>query len=322
VRAVQVVRLDGPAAVEVRDVPEPQRRPDEVLIEVRAAGVNFPDVLQSKGLYQYRPDLPFVLGSEVAGIVRESPDGSPLRPGERVVAFAGTGAFAEVVAVNADHVLPLPDEVSFTAGACLPMNYLTAHFALLVRGHLQPGQTVLVHGAAGGVGTACIQLAAAVGARVVAVVSTEEKAEVARAAGAHETVLADGFRDSVKGLTAGAGVDLVVDPVGGDRFTDSLRSLAPEGRLLVIGFTAGEIPTVRVNRLLLNNIDVVGVGWGSYALARPGYLAEQWAQLEPHLRSGALAPVISETFPLVQASDALARIDERKVTGKVVLETS
>jgi NADPH2:quinone reductase len=191
-----------------------------------------------------------------------------------------------------------------------------------VRGHLQPGQTVLVHGAAGGVGTACIQLAAAVGARVVAVVSTEEKAEVARAAGAHETVLADGFRDSVKGLTAGAGVDLVVDPVGGDRFTDSLRSLAPEGRLLVIGFTAGEIPTVRVNRLLLNNIDVVGVGWGSYALARPGYLAEQWAQLEPHLRSGALAPVISETFPLVQASDALARIDERKVTGKVVLETS
>jgi NADPH2:quinone reductase len=322
VRAVQVVRLDGPAAVEVRDVPEPQRRPDEVLIEVRAAGVNFPDVLQSKGLYQYRPDLPFVLGSEVAGIVREAPDGSPLRPGERVVAFAGTGAFAEVVAVNADHVLPLPEEVSFTAGACLPMNYLTAHFALLVRGHLQPGQTVLVHGAAGGVGTACIQLAAAVGARVVAVVSTDEKAEVARAAGAHETVLADGFRDSVKGLTAGAGVDLVVDPVGGDRFTDSLRSLAPEGRLLVIGFTAGEIPTVRVNRLLLNNIDVVGVGWGSYALARPGYLAEQWAQLEPHLRSGALAPVISETFPLVQASDALARIDERKVTGKVVLETS
>ncbi|GAA1198937.1 NADPH:quinone oxidoreductase family protein [Pseudonocardia alaniniphila] len=321
-RSVQVVRLDGPAAVEVRDVPEPQRRADEVLIEVRAAGVNFPDVLQSKGLYQYRPDLPFVLGSEVAGVVREAPDGSPLQPGQRVVAFAGTGAFAEVVAVNADHVLPLPDEVSFAAGACLPMNYLTAHFALLVRGHLQAGQTVLVHGAAGGVGTACIQLAAALGARVVAVVSTTEKAEVARAAGAHETVLADGFRDAVKSLTAGAGVDLVVDPVGGDRFTDSLRCLAPAGRLLVIGFTAGEIPTVRVNRLLLNNIDVVGVGWGAYALARPGYLAEQWAELEPHLRSGALDPVISETFPLVQAADALARIDERKVTGKVVLETS
>jgi NADPH:quinone reductase len=322
VRAVQVVRLDGPAAVEVRDVPEPVRQPDQVLIEVRAAGVNFPDVLQTKGLYQYKPDLPFTLGSEVAGVVREAPDGSPLRPGDRVAAFAGTGAFAELVAAPAENVLPLPDEVSFAAGACLPMNYLTAHFALLVRGHLRAGQKVLVHGAAGGVGTACVQLAAALGATVVAVVSTEEKAEVARSVGAHETVLADGFRDAVKELTGGAGVDLVVDPVGGDRFTDSLRSLAPEGRLLVVGFTAGDIPTVRVNRLLLNNIDVVGVGWGAFALARPGYLGEQWAELEPHLRSGALDPLVSATFPLERAPEALARIDERQVTGKVVLETS
>jgi NADPH2:quinone reductase len=322
VRAVQVVRLDGPAAVEVRDVPEPERRRDQVLVEVRAAGVNFPDVLQTKGLYQYKPDLPFTLGSEVTGVVRDAPDGSPLRAGDRVAAFASTGAFAEVAAVQADHVLPLPDEVSFAKGACLPMNYLTAHFALLVRGHLRKGQTVLVHGAAGGVGTACVQLAAALGARVVAVVSTEEKAAAARAVGAHETVLAEGFRDAVKELTGGAGVDLVVDPVGGDRFTDSLRSLAPEGRLLVVGFTGGDIPTVRVNRLLLNNIDVVGVGWGAFALARPGYLAGQWAELEPHLRSGALDPLMSATFPLERAAEALARIDERQVTGKVVLETS
>lgn len=319
-RAVQVVRLDGPAAVEVRAVPEPQRRPDEVLVEVRATGVNFPDVLQTKGLYQYRPELPFTLGSEVAGVVREAPEGSPLRPGDRVAAFPGTGAFAEVVAVHADHVLPLPEEVSFAAGACLPMNYLTAHFALLVRGHLREGQTVLVHGAAGGVGTAAVQLAAALGARVVAVVSTDAKAEVARAAGAHDTVLAEGFRDAVKELTGGRGVDLVVDPVGGDRFTDSLRSLGPEGRLLVIGFTAGDIPTVRVNRLLLGNTDVVGVGWGGYALGRPGYLAGQWAELLPHLRSGALAPIVSARYALEQAADALARIDERQVTGKVVLE--
>jgi NADPH2:quinone reductase len=320
VRAVQVVRLDGPAAVEVRAVPEPQRRLDEVLVEVRAAGVNFPDVLQTKGLYQYRPELPFTLGSEVAGVVREAPEESPLRPGDRVAAFPGTGAFAEVVAVHADHVLPLPEEVSFAAGACLPMNYLTAHFALLVRGHLREGQTVLVHGAAGGVGTAAVQLAAALGARVVAVVSTDAKAEVARAAGAHDTVLAEGFRDAVKELTGGRGVDLVVDPVGGDRFTDSLRSLGPEGRLLVIGFTAGDIPTVRVNRLLLGNTDVVGVGWGGYALGRPGYLAGQWAELLPHLRSGALAPIVSARYALEQAADALARIDERQVTGKVVLE--
>lgn len=316
-RAVQVVALDGPGSVVVREVSVPHRGAGQVLIDVRAAGVSFPDVLQTRGLYQYKPDPPFTLGSELAGVVREAPDGSPLRPGDRVAAFPGTAAFAEVAAVPADHVLPLPPEVGFAAGACLPLNYLTAHFALLVRGHLRAGQRVLVHGAAGGVGTAVIQLAVALGAQVIGVVSTEAKAVVARAAGAHDTVLVDGFRDAVKALGA---VDLVVDPVGGDRFTDSLRCLAPEGRLLVIGFTAGDIPTVRVNRLLLNNIDVVGVGWGGYALGRPGYLAGQWAELEPHLRSGALDPLISATFPLGQAAEALVRIDERQVTGKVVLE--
>ncbi len=316
-RAVQVVALDGPAAVEVRDVAEPHRGLDQVLIDVRAAGVNFPDVLQTRGLYQYRPELPFTLGSEIAGVVREAPEGSPVRPGDRVAAFSTTGAFAEVATVRAADVLPLPDAIDFAAGACLPMNYLTAHFALLVRGHLRAGQRVLVQGAAGGVGTACIQLAVALGAHVVAVVSSEAKAEVARAAGAHDTVAVDGFRDAVRALGP---VDLIVDPVGGDRFTDSLRCLAPEGRLLVVGFTAGDIPMVRVNRLLLNNIDVVGVGWGAYASARPGYLVSQWAELEPHLRSGALAPMVSATFPLDRAAEALARIDERVVTGKVALE--
>jgi len=320
VRSVQVVRLDGPAAVECNDVAEPGRGPDQVLVEVRAAGVNFPDVLQTRGLYQYKPDLPFGLGSELAGVVREAPAASPLCPGDRVAAFSSTGAFSEVAAVAADHVLPLPDEVSFAAGACLPMNYLTAHFALEVRGHLQKGQSVLVHGAAGGVGTAVTQLAVALGARVIAVVSSDAKAEVARAAGAHETAPVEGFKDAARAFTDGAGVDLVVDPVGGDRFTDSLRSLAPFGRVLVVGFTAGDIPTVRVNRLLLGNIDVVGVAWGGYALTRPGYLHEQWAQLAPHLASGALAPVVSARFPLERAAEALAAIDERAVTGKVVLE--
>lgn len=318
-RAVQVVRLDGPFAVEVREVAEPTRAPDQVLIDVRAAGVNFPDVLQSKGLYQYKPDPPFTLGSEMAGVVREAPEGSSLRPGDRVAAFPGIGAFAEVVVAQAEQVLPLPDEVSFAAGACLPMNYLTAHFALLRRGHLQPGQAVLVQGAAGGVGTACVQLAAALGAQVIAVVSSDAKAEVALAAGATHTVPVDGFRDAVTQL---GGVDLVVDPVGGDRFTDSLRCLRPEGRLLVIGFTAGEIPTVKVNRLLLNNIDVVGVGMGAFAMVRPGFLGQLWDELVPHLRSGAVDPLISATFGLEQASEALARIDDRRVTGKVVLETS
>jgi NADPH2:quinone reductase len=315
-RAVQVVRLDGPAAVEVRDVPEPTRAPQQVLVDVAAVGVNFPDVLQTKGLYQYRPELPYTLGAELAGTVREVPDGSPLAPGDRVAVITSTGAFAEVAAVDADHVLPLPDNVSFEAGAGLPMNYLTAHFALLVRGHLQAGQAVLVHGAAGGVGTACVQLAAALGATVIAVVSSDAKAEVARAAGATHAVPVDGFRDAVKEL---GGVDLVVDPVGGERFTDSLRCLRPLGRLLVIGFTAGEIPTVKVNRLLLNNIDVVGVGWGAYALGRPGYAAGQWDELVPHLRSGALDPPIGARFPLEKAAEALAQIDERRVLGKSVL---
>jgi NADPH:quinone reductase len=315
-RAVQVVRLDGPAAVEMRDLPEPMRTPQQMLVDVAAAGVNFPDVLQTKGRYQYRPELPYTLGSEIAGTVREAQAGSPFAPGDRVVAFTSQGAFAEVAAVDTDHVLPLPANVAFDAGAGLPMNYLTAHFALVVRGQLQAGDAVLVHGAAGGVGTACVQLAATLGATVIAVVSSDAKAEVARAAGAAHAVPVEGFRDAVKEL---GGVDLVVDPVGGDRFTDSLRCLRPLGRLLVIGFTAGEVPTVKVNRLLLNNIAVVGVGWGAYALARPGYAASQWAELLPHLRSGALNPPIGARYPLEKAAEALAQIDERRVLGKIVL---
>ena len=216
------------------------------------------------------------------------------------------------------HVFPLPDNVSFEAGAGLPMNYLTAHFACWCGATCEAGQAVLVHGAAGGVGTACVQLAAALGATVIAVVSSDAKAEVARAAGAAHAVPVEGFRDAVKEL---GGVDLVVDPVGGDRFTDSLRCLRPLGRLLVVGFTAGEIPTVKVNRLLLNNIDVVGVGWGAFALGRPGYAAGQWDELVPHLRSGALDPPIGARFPLEKAAEALTQIDERRVLGKIVLTT-
>jgi NADPH2:quinone reductase len=316
-RAVQVVTLDGPKSVQVREVAAPAAG-DQVLVDVRAAGLNFPDVLQTRGLYQYKPDPPFTIGSEVAGIVAAAPESAAVRPGDRVAAFCATGGCAEQVAVSPDLVLPLPDAVSFTAGAALPMNYLTAQFALMARGHLEAGQTVLVHGAAGGVGTAVTQLATALGARVIAVVSSDAKADVARACGATDAVPVEGFKDAVKELTAGRGVDLVVDPVGGDRFTDSLRSLAPLGRLLVIGFTAGEIPTVKVNRLLLNNIDVVGVGWGAFALARPGYIAEQWAQLLPHLTL--LDPPIDAVYPLDRAAEALARIDERQVLGKVVLE--
>jgi len=321
-RAAQVSVLDGPQAVAVVDLPEPVATPDQVVIDVRAAGVNFPDVLLTRGQYQIRPDLPFVPGSEVAGVVRQAPPGSGFRAGDRVCAFSGLGAFAEVAVAAPSATFALPGSLSFTAAAALPMNYFTVHFALLRRGRLQAGETVLVHGAAGGIGTAATQLATAHGARVVAVVSSEAKAAVARQAGADEVVPSDGFRAAVAEATQGRGVDVVVDPVGGDRLTDSLRSLAPEGRHLVIGFTEGSIPEVRVNRLLLNNLDVVGVGWGAFWLGHPGYLQQQWAELRPQVESGLLAPVIGATMNLEAAAAAIGVLDRREAVGKVVLEVA
>nr|WP_269330020.1 NADPH:quinone oxidoreductase family protein [Kineosporia babensis] len=286
------------------------------MIDVEAAGANFPDVLMSKNQYQYKPELPFVLGGEVAGTVREAPAGWGFSPGDRVVAATTTGAFAATVAAPVHRVGLLPAAVDFVAGACLPLNYLTMSHALVRRGGLRKGETVLVHGAAGGIGTATIQLAQVLGARVISVVSTPEKAEFVRSLGCEEVVLADEFKDAVLALTSGAGVDIVVDPVGGDRFTDSLRCLAPLGRLLVIGFTAGEIPSVKVNRLLLNNIDVRGVGWGAYNAKHPEAFVQEWAQLVPLL---SFTPPLHRTYPLEQAGEAVASLEERSVLGKVVV---
>ncbi len=316
-RAVHIATLDGPAAVELVDIPQPEPGSDQVLIRVRAAGVSFPELLQTRGLYQLQPPLPFVPGSEVAGEVVSAPEGSGLAPGDRVAALVLLGGFAEHALAPADAVFPLPDSLSFEKGAAIPLNYMTAHFGLVARGGITEGESVLVHGAAGGVGTASIQVAKAFGAgKVVAVTSTPEKGEVATAAGADEVVLADGFKDVVK---AAGGVDIVVDPVGGDRFTDSLRCLKEDGRLLVIGFTAGEIPTVQVNRLLLNNVSVVGVGWGAYVLPRQGYVRGQWDALLPHIESGVIDPPVGATFGLDAAGDALLTLDERRATGKIVL---
>jgi NADPH2:quinone reductase len=318
-RAIQVTRLDGPDAVELTEIDEPTG--DGVVVDVHAAGAAFPDALLTRGLYQYRPDLPFVLGAEIAGVVRSAPEGSHVGPGDRVVGLTMlSGGMAEVAVLAPDRVFKLPDNVSFEAGAGLLFNDLTVYFALSVRGRLQQGETVLVHGAAGGIGTSTLRLAAVLGAsRIIAVVSTEEKAQIATAAGATDVVLAEGFKDAVKELTDGRGVDIVLDPVGGDRFTDSLRSLAPGGRLLVVGFTGGEIPTVKVNRLLLNNVDVVGVGWGAWAGKHPGALAEQWAAVEKLLRSGQLSPPQPEVYPLDQAAAAVASLENRTAKGKVVV---
>ena len=317
-RAVQVVTPTGPADVVVNDVPEPTPQPSEVLVEVHSVGISFPDLLLSKGEYQLKPEPPFTLGVDFAGVVVSGPDG--FAPGQRVAGVAGYGNAADLVASPADTTFALPDGLSFDEGAALPMNYLTAQFALAERGHVRAGETVLVHGAAGGVGTATIQVAKGYGARTIAVVSTEEKAAIARDAGADETVLLDGFRDAVKEVTGGRGVDVVVDVVGGDVFTDSLRSLATQGRLLVVGFAAGQgIPEVKVNRLLLNNVDVRGVGWGAFAMMRPGYMQQQWTELLPMMESGVIRPPIGATYDLDGFGQALIDMEQRRTLGKSVV---
>ncbi len=324
-RALQISELSGPDAVAVADVPEPEAShpltPGEgVVIDVRAAGVSFPEVLQTRGQYQYKPDLPFVPGAEVAGIVREAPAGAAVSPGDRVAGFTLLGGLAEVAVAPAFLTFALPEPLGFAEGAALLLNYHTAYFSLVTRGRLQTGETVLVHGAAGGVGTATLQVAKALGARTIAVVSTDEKAAVAREAGADEVVLSTGeWREESKALSGG-GVDLVLDPVGGDRFTDSLRSLAEGGRLVVVGFTAGQIPEVKVNRLLLRNTEVIGAGWGAYVMPKPDVAREIGERVNAMVADGFVRPLVGARFGLEQGADALKLIDGRGATGKVVVE--
>jgi NADPH2:quinone reductase len=317
-RAAMVETWDGPTAIRLEDVPDPVPAAGEVLIDVRYAGVVFPDVLNTRGEYQQRPDLPFAPGWDVAGVVRQS--SGQFRAGDRLAAMPLVGGFAERVAVSSDMVFPVPDHVPLSTAAALPLNYLTMHFALQRRARLQAGETVLVQGAGGGLGAAACQLAAAYGARVVAVASTPSKATVARAMGAHEVVGVNGFRDAVRDLTEGSGVDVIVDPVGGDRFTDSLRCLAPEGRLLVMGFTGRSIPTVKVNRLLLTNTAVLGAASEEFWVTHPDYPRQQWTELLPLIESGAVSPVISDIFDLADAALALTALDERRAAGRVLIE--
>jgi len=327
-KAIQIVDLSGPeTALREAEVPEPEPSHmltpgSGVVVDVTAAGVSFPEVLQTRGEYQMKPPLPFVPGSEVAGTVRSAPAGSALSPGDRVAAFPMLGGFAEVAVSPEFLTFPLPDGLDDRQGAALILNYHTAWFALVLRGRLQAGETVLVHGAAGGVGTASIQVAKGIGCRVIAVVSSDEKERVAREAGADEVVRVGGeWRDEVKELSGG-GVDLVLDPVGGDRFTDSLRSLAEGGRVVVVGFTGGSIPEVKVNRLLLNNTEVIGAGWGAYVIAKPEVNREIGVEIGKLVEAGAVRPLVGASFPLsaAGASEALRLIDGRGATGKVVLD--
>jgi NADPH2:quinone reductase len=325
-RAIEIVEESGPdSALALVDLPEPE--PSHMLtpgagvvVEVHAAGVSFPELLQTRGQYQMKPPLPFVPGSEVGGVVLSAPEGAAVEPGDRVAAFCALGGFAETAVAPEFFTFQLSPELDFAQGAALILNYHTAYFALLLRGRLAAGETVLVHGAAGGVGTACLQVAKGLGAKTIALVSSEAKRAVAEAAGADQTLLlSDGWKDEALELSGG-GVEMVLDPVGGDRFTDSLRSLREGGRVVVVGFTGGSIPEVRVNRLLLKNTEVIGAGWGAYVMGKPQLNREIGAAVNGMVDAGFIRPIVGERFPLERAADALRTLDERRATGKIVLD--
>lgn len=326
-RAIEVATLDGPAGVRPAERPVPVPGAGEVLIRVAAAGVAFPDLLLSRGAYQLRPDPPFVPGLEVAGTVVSAPPGSGLTAGDRIVAFTGLGGMAQYATAPAAQVFPLPDQLDWCEAAGLVVNHHTAWFALAWRGRLRRGETVLVHGAAGGVGSAALQVARGLGARTIAVVSSAEKERFARRAGAHEVVRGDlaerredegGWPAAVRAL-APDGVDLVLDPVGAPVFDDSVRCLAPEGRIVVVGFAGGGIPEVRVNRLLLRNVAVVGAGLGAFTDLRPDAARTIGAAVDALVRDGHVRPLVSARLPLADAAAALRLLERRQALGKVVL---
>ncbi len=317
-RALLLHEATGPDGLTLTDVDAPQPTEGMVLIDVHAAGVGFVDMLITKGEYQIKPPLPFIPGLEVAGTVVA---GGGLEPGTRVVATTPFGGFAEQALAPENLVFPIPDELAFDAAAGMIINYQTAHLGLTRRGRLAAGETVLVHGAGGGVGTASIEVAKALGAgRVIAVARGEEKLAAARAAGADDMLDAESdWVSTVRELTGGRGADVVVDPVGGDRFDQSLRCMAPEGRLLVVGFAAGRIPELPVNRLLLRHLDVVGVNYGGMLPIDPDFAAKAADEMFGWVREGKIHPVVGARYPLAEGAQALSDFAERRVTGKPVI---
>ena len=319
-KACVVQELSGPAGMRYEDVPDVAGGPDNVVIDVRAAGVCFPDLLLTKGEYQLKLPPPFVPGMEVAGVVRSAPEPSGFTVGQRVSAFTMMGGYAEQVAVAPENVVPTADGIDDAEAAALLGNYYTMYFALERRGALRRGETVLVLGSAGGVGTAAIQIAKALGAKVIAMVHRPQAMDYVSTLGADVVLpLSDGWAQAVRDATDGRGVDLVVDPVGGAAFDDAIRVIATEGRLLVIGFAAGGIPTVKVNRLLLRNVAVVGVGYGEFVNRTPGAQVQIGAGLADLVAAG-LRPPPPIRFPLSEGPAALQTLGDGGVLGKLVLE--
>ena len=328
-RALRSHAVGGPETLQLDDLPDPKAGSGELLVRVRAAAINFPDTLIIEDKYQLKPPRPFAPGGEVAGEVEAVGEGvSGWAVGDRLVAVPGFGGLSEKIVINARTAFRLPEERSFVEGAALLLTYATSIHALLDRGKLQAGQTVLVLGAAGGVGLAAVELAKAYEARVIAAVSSEEKAQAARDAGADEAIvypqgpfdkdaqkaLAQQFKDAV----GGAGADIVYDPVGGDYAEPALRAIGWEGRYLVVGFPAG-IPKLPLNLTLLKSCDVCGVFWGAFAGRDPKANAAHVDTLFQLWRKGMIAPRISETFPLERGGDAIRALSERRVIGKLVV---
>jgi NADPH:quinone reductase len=321
-KAVLCKQFGPPESLVVEELPSPKAGAGEVVVSVKAASLNFPDVLIIQNKYQFTPPLPFSPGSEMAGLVKQVGEGVlGYKPGDRVLAVTTYGAFAEEVKVDAGRLVPIPEGMDFNSAAAFLLTYGTSDHALRDRGMLKAGETLLVLGAAGGVGLAAVEIGKALGARVIACASSADKLEVCRQHGADDGInyATEDLRERIKALTAGKGVDVVYDPVGGPYTEPALRSTGWRGRLLVIGFTAGEIPKIPLNLPLLKGSSIVGVYWGDFARREPKQFAESIGQLGKWFREGKLKPHVSQTFPLEQAVDALKLMAARKVKGKVVL---
>jgi len=314
----------GPAdTLVVEDVSSPEIKKNEVLLDVHAAGINFPDTLIIEGKYQFKPPFPFSPGGEASGVISAVGEKvSHLKVGDRVMALTGWGSCAEQIAVPAYNILPMPDAMDFTTAAAFSMTYGTAMHALKQRGALQAGETLLVLGASGGVGLAAIEIGKAMGARVIAAASSAEKLEVARQAGADELInyQDEDIRERLKTLTKGQGVDVIIDPVGGDMSETVLRSIAWNGRMLVIGFASGTIPSLPVNLPLLKGAAVIGVFWGSFAQRQPQDNVANFEQLFAWYAEGKLKPLVSQTFALEDTAQAINTLAARKAVGKLVIK--
>ncbi|WEJ72585.1 NADPH:quinone oxidoreductase family protein [Pseudomonas sp. PSE14] len=313
----------GPAETLVlEDVASPEPKKNEVLLQVHAAGVNFPDTLIIEGKYQFKPPFPFSPGGEAAGVVGAVGEKvTHVKPGDRVMALTGWGSFAEEVAVPGYNVMPIPDGMDFASAAAFGMTYGTSMHALKQRANLQPGETLLVLGASGGVGLAAVEIGKAMGAKVIAAASSDAKLEVAKAAGADVLInYSEGsLRDKLKEITGGQGVDVIYDPVGGDLFEEAFRSIAWNGRMLVVGFASGTIPSLPANLTLLKGASLVGVFWGSFAQRQPQDNAANFQQLFTWFAEGKIKPLVSQTYPLEKAADAINHLGQRKAVGKVVV---